>query len=408
MEDPAYSRLAKVISVILMTVILVSTVCFVLESEVQTCSPHGGPCAGFLEFEPWAKFFYVVEWISVIIFTLEYCVRIGTCPSRYRFLTSALNFVDLVAWLPFWVIEGLNDPPYSAPSLDKTTTPGFGFVRAIRLIRVFRVFKFGKYSIGIRMFSGAILHSAQPMAVLCAVLTVATIIFSSLIWLLERPQSRFVTDELLAATGMADMQIVCFGTIPSSFWWALTTMTTVGYGDCFPITLPGKMVTVVAMVCGVIVLALPITVLGSNFSKMMDMYAEDRAECTLVDAEGNGLIEELELREFLLTKKRSGLLRKDVDTKTKTLMSKYDRGKKGALTFDEFIVLQHDVLIDNHVDPMVEVARMRKSLDEQERLIMAMSSRLAALEEIKSSILSLSEQMKQFTSENMVSSRSAS
>ena len=70
-----------------------------------------------------------------------------------------------------------------------------------------------------------------------------------------------------AATACFIWQAICFGTIPSAFWWALTTMTTVGYGDCYPITLLGKIVAVIAMVGGVIVLALPITVLGSNFAK---------------------------------------------------------------------------------------------------------------------------------------------
>ena len=61
------------------------------------------------------------------------------------------------------------------------------------------------------------------------------------------------------------MQAYCFGTVPSTMWWAVTTMTTVGYGDCYPITLPGKVLSVVAMLTGIIVLALPISVIGNNF-----------------------------------------------------------------------------------------------------------------------------------------------
>ena len=81
------------------------------------------------------------------------------------------------------------------------------------------------------------------------------------------------------------MQAVCFGTIPSCFWWALTTMTTVGYGDCYPITLMGKIVAVVAMISGVIVLALPITVLGSNFAKMVEMCSTRQPNPTTRSAE---------------------------------------------------------------------------------------------------------------------------
>lgn len=62
--------------------------------------------------------------------------------------------------------------------------------------------------------------------------------------------------------GFEGLQDVCFGSIPSAFWWVLVTMTTVGYGDCFPISIPGKMFGVFVMFCGVITVALPITVLG--------------------------------------------------------------------------------------------------------------------------------------------------
>lgn len=71
------------------------------------------------------------------------------------------------------------------------------------------------------------------------------------------------------------MQAYCFGTVPSTMWWAITTMTTVGYGDCYPITLPGKVFSVITMLTGLIVLALPITVIGNNFVLVNEMFEDD-------------------------------------------------------------------------------------------------------------------------------------
>ena len=81
---------------------------------------------------------------------------------------------------------------------------------------------------------------------------------------MEEPKSSLVTQELLEANGRGDLQTICFGTIPSSMWWVLVTMTTVGYGDCFPITVLGKVIAILVMLSGVILLALPITVLTSK------------------------------------------------------------------------------------------------------------------------------------------------
>eukprot|EP00966_Prymnesium_polylepis_P003542 80993-Prymnesium_polylepis.1 len=172
--------------------------------------------------------------------------------------------------------------------------------------------------------------------------------------LVEQPSSSFVTDALLQQTGRGDMQGMCFGTIPSSAWWVLTTMTTVGYGDCFPITILGKFIAVVAMLSGVIVLALPITVLGSNFAQISEMYEEDAAQFAFQDYDTDGRIDEEELRDFLRSKRREGKLRVDVDTSIASLMAKYDPDQNGYLTMDEFQRLQQDVIAKPR-DPIKEL-----------------------------------------------------
>ena len=100
---------------------------------------------------------------------------------------NIVNLIDLVAWLPFWVMGASSSPAFAKPIIDGgSDVGGVAFVRAVRLIRVFRVFKVGKYSMGIQMFAGALKNSIQPMGILVLVTTVAMIIFSSIIWLIER------------------------------------------------------------------------------------------------------------------------------------------------------------------------------------------------------------------------------
>merc|ERR1719359_2295307 len=113
-------------------------------------------------------------------------------------------------------------------------------------------------------------------------------------------------------------------------------MTTVGYGDVYPETPWGKIVAGVCMLSGVLILALPITVVGANFAKMVEMFEEDNMAYQMADSDGTGLIEVMELREFLLQKKKDGTLRREIDVRAATLLLKYDCQKKGALNSQEF------------------------------------------------------------------------
>ena len=89
----------------------------------------------------------------------------------------------------------------------------------------------------------------------------------------------------------------------------MVTMTTVGYGDCYPLSDGGKVFAVIAMLSGVLILALPITVIGSNFAKMVEMFEEDAAAYAMTDEDGDGMVDEMELREVHCPASSSPLLR---------------------------------------------------------------------------------------------------
>ena len=196
------------------------------------------------------KYFEAIELGSVVIFTVEYAIRLACQPCNLkilRFVAKPQNVVDLLACLPYWVTKAM-----SATNEGSSGKGGLGFIRVVRLVRVFRVFKFGKYSSGIQMFGGAISRSIQPLSILLFTITLAVIIIGSIIYLLEGDISDVNASnykpELLFHSGVvAETHLFCFGTIPRTFWWAIVTMTTVGYGDCYPITLPGKLLAMVTM-----------------------------------------------------------------------------------------------------------------------------------------------------------------
>lgn len=229
---------------------------------------------------------------------------------------------------------------------------GFGFVRAVRLVRITRVFKIGKYSVGIQMFLGAMTRSIMSLSILLLLLCLGVILVASIMNLAEGglsdPSSPSYDEALLNAIGFdASAHQVCFGTIPRCFWWALVTMTTVGYGDCYPLSIAGKAFTSLTMIAGTIILALPITVVGSNFQAIVEMYEADTAqqlEAKALDMDGDGQIDEMELREYLLEKRKEGVLRKGLEHKPVDLLRKYDEENKGWLTVDEYKKLSKDVI----------------------------------------------------------------
>eukprot|EP00326_Haptolina_ericina_P018769 CAMPEP_0181189850 /NCGR_PEP_ID=MMETSP1096-20121128/11883_1 /TAXON_ID=156174 ORGANISM="Chrysochromulina ericina, Strain CCMP281" /NCGR_SAMPLE_ID=MMETSP1096 /ASSEMBLY_ACC=CAM_ASM_000453 /LENGTH=260 /DNA_ID=CAMNT_0023279033 /DNA_START=1 /DNA_END=780 /DNA_ORIENTATION=- len=222
------------------------------------------------------------------------------------------------------------------------------------------------------MIAGSFALAFRPMTILAVVTGVLTVLFSSVIWMIESPESAMVTESLLSAAGRGrsspfsrSLQDICFGTIPASAWWVVTTMTTVGYGDCAPITSLGKLVGVFVQFGGILILAMPITVLGNAFSTMTEMYEEDFAKFSMQDYDGDGVIDEEELRDYVRTKRREGVLRKDVDTSITALFAKYDPNKNGVIEQEEWIRLQSDIVIEKK-DPIGEVKLLVMKAESQD------------------------------------------
>jgi len=189
-------------------------------------------------------FFKIIEIFSVIIFTIEYVLRVWSCATnskykhpifgRVKFIITPLALVDLVAILPFY--------------LPLLISIDLRFVRALRLIRIFRLFKLARYSEAIKLFGKIIKNKKEELYITAFVIFILLIISSSLLYTIEH-----------------EAQPNVFSSIPAAMWWGVSTLTTVGYGDIYPITPLGKFLGAVISLLGIGLFALPAGLLSAGF-----------------------------------------------------------------------------------------------------------------------------------------------
>ncbi|CAJ0955391.1 unnamed protein product, partial [Mesorhabditis belari] len=200
-------------------------------------------------WEPHPIFGYV-ETVCILWFTFEYLLRITVTPNRCQFFCGLMNIVDMIAILPFYLELGLAIFGIDVASLSDIKG-ALLVVRVLRVLRVVRILKLGRYSSGMRTFALTLRSSARQLGMMGMVLSTGVVFFSTLLYFVEK-----------------DEKDTPFTSIPAAFWWAIVTMTTVGYGDYVPVTIPGKLIASGAIISGVLVLALPITIIVDNFMKV--------------------------------------------------------------------------------------------------------------------------------------------
>ena len=183
----------------------------------------------------------VLEGVCGIWFTIEFTLRLATCPSKQDFVKQISNWVDFIAIWPFYIrIFTTEDYPFGPPSL------AYDILAICRLLRLFRFFK---VNLGFQILKQTMIASSRELMLLVLLLIVPVIIFASCAYLAEKTKN---SKE--------------FASIPESFWWAIITITTVGYGDTAPITPLGKFFGSLCAALSIVITALPISIIGNNFS----------------------------------------------------------------------------------------------------------------------------------------------
>jgi hypothetical protein len=241
MDDPSSSRAAQLIAAVVMATILISCTAFVVQTLPEyVASPS----------DAWV----VIELLCILVFTLELGLRFWSCPDKSFFLHQPLNLIDILAVLPFYV-----------EVLVGATASGSAIVRIVRLVRIFRVFKISRYLPWVRVFSNALALSIQPLFMLVLVVLIAMVLFSSVIYYAERGEWSSAAGMWMVLTDKGPRES-WFQSIPASFWWCIVTMTTVGYGDVYPITATGRFIAVLASLSGILVVAIPVSIISTNFN----------------------------------------------------------------------------------------------------------------------------------------------
>ncbi|XP_035430657.1 potassium voltage-gated channel protein Shaker isoform X6 [Spodoptera frugiperda] len=265
-EYPESSQAARVVAIISVFVILLSIVIFCLETlpefkhyKVFNTTTNGTKIEED-EVPDITDPFFLIETLCIIWFTFELIVRFLACPNKFNFFRDVMNIIDIIAIIPYFITlatvvaeeeDTLNLPRAPVSPQDKSTNQAMSLaiLRVIRLVRVFRIFKLSRHSKGLQILGRTLKASMRELGLLIFFLFIGVVLFSSAVYFAE-----------------AGSENSFFKSIPDAFWWAVVTMTTVGYGDMTPVGVWGKIVGSLCAIAGVLTIALPVPVIVSNFN----------------------------------------------------------------------------------------------------------------------------------------------
>lgn len=220
------------VNAFIITLILANAVAFAAETDNSISARYGPELDRFND-------------LSVLIFTVEYVLRLWSCVdipllsriphwrARLKFALKPIMLIDLMAFLPWYL------GPFIGLDL-----------RALRVLRLFRLLKLVRYSPALQTLKRVLAHEWRALVGALLVMLILLLFSATIIYFLER-----------------NAQPEQFGSIPKAAWWALATLTTIGYGDAVPITALGKIFGGVVMLTGVGMFALPIAILATGFSQ---------------------------------------------------------------------------------------------------------------------------------------------
>ncbi|CAB3397969.1 unnamed protein product [Caenorhabditis bovis] len=199
----------------------------------------------------------ILEYVCISWFTFEYLIRFIIYPRKKQFIKKTLNIIDLSTILPFYLELCL--PLFGIESRLKEFTGAMLVVRVLRVLRMARVFKLARYSTSLQTFGHTLKSSITELSMLSMFLITGIVFFSTIMYYLEKDEPH--TD---------------FYSIPAGCWWCVVTMATVGYGDAKPVTTLGKLVATSTSICGIIVLAFPISMIVEKFASAQQRAIEDQ------------------------------------------------------------------------------------------------------------------------------------
>lgn len=219
----ADTKAGKLFDILLLITILTSVVIVMLNSVNAIHVKYG-------------DLFLFLEWIITIVFTVEYILRIYAVKKPIRYIFSFYGIIDAISVLPTYI------------SLFLAGTNLLIVIRMLRLMRIFRVLKLVRYVRASNTLLIAFINSRRRIIVFLEIVLIIVVITGSCMYLVEGPESGFTS-------------------IPTSIYWAIVTITTVGYGDIAPQTVLGQTIASMLMIVGFAIIAIPTSIIGSELVK---------------------------------------------------------------------------------------------------------------------------------------------
>lgn len=217
------TKAGKIFDIILLGLIVFSTVLLMVET------------IPIIKLQYYKEFYYA-EFFITIIFTIEYILRIICVKDREEYIFSPLGIIDFLSIIPFYI------------SLFFPVWHFVAIIRMLRILRIFRIFNLADYMHDGRFIVSALKHSSRKIYIFLLFMIIFIVIIGALMYIVEGGKNGF-------------------SSIPQSVYWAVVTITTVGYGDISPATPLGKLLSIVVMLCGYSIIAVPTGIVTSEFRK---------------------------------------------------------------------------------------------------------------------------------------------
>lgn len=225
----------KIFDISLLVCILASIIIVMLDSTLSLHAKYG-------------RLFYILEWVFTVLFTIEYILRLICLKRPLQYVTSWLGIIDLLAIIPSYL------------SIFYAGAQSLLVFRALRLMRIFRIFKLTHFVSEMRFLRASMHSSLKKISIFMLVVLALVVILGSVMYLIEGREHGFTS-------------------IPESIYWAVVTITTVGYGDISPVTPLGKFIAALIMFIGYGIIAVPTGIVTNEMINAVRSKKEGDQTC---------------------------------------------------------------------------------------------------------------------------------
>ena len=218
------TKAGKIFDIVLLAAILISVFLVILDSDKEIHQKYGEPLM-------------ILEWVFTIFFTIEYVLRIYSSRKRKKYIFSTMGIIDLLSIIPTYLTLFFAGP--IGHLID---------IRVMRLIRIFRIFQLTPYLRSGHRMQIALRSSRPKIIVFILYISLVVVVLGTLMYIVEGQKNGFES-------------------IADSIYWSVVTLTTVGYGDVVPTTALGKTISVLIMLLGYAIIAVPTGIVSAEFAK---------------------------------------------------------------------------------------------------------------------------------------------